>query len=254
MRTPPLDFLNHGSPILDAHNCYPYQCGWADRIDRARNSGFPVSIEQDLAWDRKIPNGSGRVVLSHPQHTTGSEPSLRDYFFERARPIVERSLAENDREHWPLIILHFDSKSGQAPLLDAVWKLLGEYETWITTAIKTADSSRLSPLEARPILAITEDSDDQEKVFFQQIPVGAKLRLFGSAHTKSIRGSLREQLHLVATLPPEKLLSAPPTNYRRWWNNSWFVVREGGQESEPLLLNALLAVRRVSIDGSARSR
>jgi hypothetical protein len=33
----------------------------------------------------------------------------------------------------------------------------------------------------------------------------------------------------LATLPPEKLLAAPPTNYRRWWNSSWFVVEEGGQ-------------------------
>jgi hypothetical protein len=34
---------------------------------------------------------------------------------------------------------------------------------------------------------------------------------------------------LAATLPPEKLLSERPTNYRRWWNNSWYVVEEGGQ-------------------------
>jgi hypothetical protein len=25
------------------------------------------------------------------------------------------------------------------------------------------------------------------------------------------------------------LLPAPPTNYRRWWNNSWYAVEEGGQ-------------------------
>src|ERR1700734_3553806 len=100
-QTPSLDFLNHNRPILDAHNCYPYEGRWADRIDRALKAGFPVSIEQDLAWDLKGASGPGRVVLSHSPQTTGSEPLLRDYFFERVRPIVEKALADNDRGHWP---------------------------------------------------------------------------------------------------------------------------------------------------------
>ena len=31
--------------------------------------------------------------------------------------------------------------------------------------------------------------------------------------------------------PPEELLAERPTNYRRWWNNSWSAVEEGGQVS-----------------------
>jgi hypothetical protein len=225
-----LDFLNHNRPVLDAHNCYPYQGRWPDRIDRALSAGFPVSIEQDLAWDHKGTTGVGRVVLSHEPKTRGSEPLLRDYYFERVRPIVEKALANGDRSHWPLIILHFDFKSTEAPLLHAVWNLLGEYESWITTAVKTADPNLLSPFDAKPILVITEDSDDQEAVFFNQVAVGAKLRVFGSAHGNPIEGKTKqERIHLAATLPPEKLLSVPPTNYRRWCNNSWFVVEEGGQ-------------------------
>jgi hypothetical protein len=230
-QTASLDFLNHNRPVLDAHNCYPYQGRWADRIDRALKSGFPISIEQDLAWYRPDAAGQGRVVLSHEPETTGSEPLLRDYFFERVRPIVEKALADNDRGHWPLIVLHFDFKSTEAPLLHAVWNLLGEYEGWITTAVKTADPNQLSPFEPKPILVITEESDEQEEVFFRQVPVGAKLRVFGSAHdTPVVATSREERIHLAATLPPEKLLSTPPTNYRRWWNNSWFVVEEGGQK------------------------
>jgi hypothetical protein len=230
-QTASLDFLNHNRPILDAHNCYPYQGRWADRIDRALKSGFPISIEQDLTWDLKGGSGEGRVVLSHSAHTTGTEPSLRDYFFERVRPIVEKAIAEDDHGHRPLIILHFDFQSTEAPLLHAVWNLLGEYESWITTAVKTADPKQLSVLQPKPILVITEDSDEQEEVFFNQVPVGGKLRLFGSAHDYPMEGKSREErIHLAATLPPEKLLSTPPTNYRRWWNNSWFVVEEGGQK------------------------
>lgn len=229
-QTPALDFLNHNRPILDAHNCYPYSGQWTDRIDRALKSGFPVSIEQDLAWSVNA-SGQGRAVLSHTPKTTGSEPSLRDYFFERVRPIVEKALRDNDRGRWPLIVLHFDFQATNAPLLHAVWNLLGEYENWITTAVKTADPKQLSSMQAKPILVITEDSDQQEEVFFNQVPVGSKLRLFGSAHDYPMEDKTRqERIHLAATLPPETLLSDPPTNYRRWWNNSWFVVEEGGQK------------------------
>lgn len=223
----PLASLNHNRAVLDAHNCYPYDGKWNDRIDRALSTGFPVSIEQDLAW-YPTPHG-GRVVVSHTAKATGSEPALRDYFFERVRPIVEKALRENRRDTWPLIVLHFDFKDVQPPLLHAVWALLGEYQNWITTAVKTADPHELSPFDPKPLLVITEDSDAQEAVFFDEVPVGGKLRLFGSAHTAPLRGTERQRNHLLATLPPEKLLTSRPTNYRRWWNNSWFVVEEGGQ-------------------------
>jgi hypothetical protein len=219
-----LDFLNHNRPVLDAHNCYPYKGEWKDRIDRALTTGFPVGIEQDLAWAK------GRPVVTHEAKTTGAEPALRDYFFERVRPIVEKALQDNDRATWPIIVVHFDFKSVQPELLHAVWDLLGEYEGWITTAEQTADPHQLAKFEPKPLLVLTEDADAQEEVFFKQVPVGKKLRLFGSAHTAIIKADTREEReHLLATLPPEKLLTSRPTNYRRWWNNSWFEVEEGGQ-------------------------
>ncbi len=219
-----LNFLNHNRPVLDAHNCYPYKGEWKDRIERALATGFPVGIEQHLAWAK------GRPVVTHEAKTTGAEPTLRDYFFERVRPIVEQALKDNDRAKWPIIVLHFDFKSVQPELLHAVWDLLGEYEGWITTADQTADSSQLAKFEPKPLLVLTEESDEQEAVFFKQVPAGKKLRLFGSAHTAIVKADTREEReHLLATLPPEKLLPTRPTNYRRWWNNSWFEVEEGGQ-------------------------
>src|SRR5262245_1942548 len=107
--------VNRNRPILDAHNCYPYDGQWNDRLDRALKTGYPVGIEQDLAW------ASGRVVVSHKKETTGQEPTLREYFFEHVRPIVEKALQENNRSSWPLIILHFDMKDNQPALLHAVW-------------------------------------------------------------------------------------------------------------------------------------
>src|SRR5262249_25608820 len=119
-----LSYLNGNRPVLDAHNCYPYEGKWKDRIDRALSTGYPVAIEQDLAWYAPE-GGPGRVVVSHEAKTNGSEPLLRDYFFEKVRPIVEEALRRNDRSHWPIIVLHFDFKDNQAPLLRAVWQLLG---------------------------------------------------------------------------------------------------------------------------------
>jgi hypothetical protein len=225
-----LAFLNGNKPFVDAHNCYPYDGQWADRLSRALATGYPVGIEQDLAWAVDAATGKGRVVVSHDKKTTGAEPTLRDHFFEAVRPRIEEALREGDRAHWPLIVLHFDVKDNRPELLHATWDLLGEYENWITTAPKSADKNQLNEFSAKPILVLTEDSDAQEKVFYDEVPVGARLRLFGSAHTNRIPGDTREERgHMAATMAPDQLLSEHPTNYRRWWNNSWYEVEEGGQ-------------------------
>ena len=225
-----LDLLNHNHPILDAHNCYPYDGRWTDRVPRALRAGYPVSIEQDLAWYVDPATGKGRVVVSHSPTPTGTEPTLRASFFDQARPIIEKALAENKRDTWPVLVLHFDFKDTRPELLDAVWQLLGEYEPWLSTAVKTADPSALQPIDRRPVLVVTEDSDEQEAVFFSRLPVGAKLRLFGSAHTVTPPKLPTPQLmHWAVTVPPDALLSEKPTNYRRWWNSSWYAVEEGGQ-------------------------
>lgn len=225
-----LDFLNHNRPVRDSHNCYPYKGRYADRIDRALGTGFPVAIEQDIAWGVDPVTHKGRPVVSHASKTTGAEPTLREYFFERVRPVIEKALADNNRASWPIIVLHFDFKAVDEPLLRAVWDVVGEYQSWITTAPQTSDPHELAPLTAGPLLVLTEEADQQEKVFFHDIPPGARLRIFGSAHTAPIETkSQKELIHLVATLPPERLLTEKPTNYRRWWNNSWYEVEEGGQ-------------------------
>jgi hypothetical protein len=228
---PDLDFLNHNQPILDAHNCYPYQGHWSDRMQRALRSGFPVSIEQDLAWYVDPATGVGRVVVSHTPHPTGSEPTLEDYFFKQIRPVVEKAVAENKRDQWPVIVLHFDFKDNQAALLKAVWQILGRHEEWLSTAVKTSVPSKLSPIDRKPVLAITEESDEQQKVFYDDLRVGERLRLFGSAHTHPIPKGIpmKELIHWAAIVTPEDLLSEPPTNYRRWWNSSWYTVEEGGE-------------------------
>jgi len=226
-----LDFLNHNQPLLDAHNCYPYEGQWNDRIQRALNSGFPVSIEQDLAWYVDPATGKGRVMVSHTPKTTGEEPTLEDYFFKQVRPVIEKAIAENKRSQWPVIVLHFDFKDTQTPLLQAVWQVLGEHQDWLSTAVKTSDPATLSPIDRKPILVLTEQSDAQQAVFYDALPIGARLRVFGSAHSHPIPKDmpLKQVIHWAVNLTPEELLSEPPTNYRRWWNSSWYTVEEGGE-------------------------
>ncbi len=120
-QAPDLDLLNHNRSILDAHNCYPYDGHWNDRVQRALRSGFPVSIEQDLAWYVDAATGKGRVVVSHTPKPTGEEPTLHDYFFEQVRPVIEKAIAQNKQNEWPLIVLHFDFKDNQPAILNAVW-------------------------------------------------------------------------------------------------------------------------------------
>src|SRR5579872_5777422 len=53
--------------LLDAHNCYPYNGRWADRIDRALSTGTPLAIEQDLVWFRDPVTGQGRSLVAHDE-------------------------------------------------------------------------------------------------------------------------------------------------------------------------------------------
>jgi len=252
-QSPALNTLNRNKPVLDAHNCYPYAGQWNDRLDRALRTGYPVGIEQDLAWGTDKASGKGRPVVSHSKQTTGDEPALRDHFFEHVRPLVEQAIRENDRSKWPLITVHFDFKDNRPELHRAVWDLLGEYEGWITTALKTAGPRALSPFDVRPLLVLTEDNDAQEAVFFHSLPDGAKLRLFGSAHTAVAPAKTREdRIHAAATASPEILLSEKPTNYRRWWNTSWYMVEEGGQEKAREWTRADKARLRALVDHAHR--
>ena len=191
--------------LLDAHNCYPYDGKFADRIERALATGVPVAIEQDLAWS------VDHSVLSHETKTTGKEPLMKEYFFERIRPLIEKELKEKKhRKDWPLVVLNLDFKTNEPEHHRAVWKLLGEYEAWLTTARKTKDAARVSKLKMKPVLVLTGSPDEQQQVYFDDVAVGGKLRVFGAvANGKDLPGKA--------------------TNYRRWWNNPWSIVEEGGQ-------------------------
>lgn len=230
---PSFNVVHGGRPLLDAHNCYPDGGRWADRLDRALSTGMPLGIEQDLIWYIEPGTGKGRSIVSHGAPYTGKEPGLREHFFHRVSHTMKAEIDKGDRSKWPLIVLHFDFKSSEPEHLQEIWSLLGEYEEWITTAVKGADASALSPLELKPLLVLTEDNDAHQAAFYDKLPFGAKLRIFGSAKTNGSAfreaKTSEERAKVAARTDPAVLLTERPTNYRRWWNASWAIVEEGGQ-------------------------
>jgi len=205
--------------VMDAHNCYPYFEWWSDRIDRALSTGRPLAVEQDLYWHNDKRTGRSWSVVTHGGPSSGNEPTMEAYFFERIRPIVERALGEGNRRDWPLITLNLDFKSEEPEHLAAVWALLNKYRDWLTSAPRTSDAAAVQPLEVRPVLVLTGESDDQERIFYDRVPVGGRLLVFGAVHTHT-----EDPMAAPAMLEPE-----PASNYRRWWNNPWKVVEKGGQ-------------------------
>lgn len=192
--------------LLDAHNCYPYDGRWKDRIDRALESGLPMGIEMDLIWDTTKPH-SPRLAVGHGGRPRGNEPTLKDYFFEKVRPIVEKALREDNKAQWPLLTLNInDLRASKPEFFTAAWNLVRQYESWICTAAKTSDMAEVAPLDLKPILILTSDGPQQRKVFYDSVPVGKKLLMFaaGQPHQKS-------------------------DNFHRWLNYSWKEVEPEGQ-------------------------
>ena len=205
---------------MDAHNCYPYAGQWADRIERALKTGTPLAIEQDLFWYTDPHTHRSQSLVTHGTPIQGDEPSMRDYFFEGIRRLMESALQKGDHGDWPLVTLNLDFKSDEALHHAAVWKLLKQYEAWICSAdIRTVMSMRI-----RPLLVLTGEADSQERDFYDIVPLGNRLLVFGAVDTAGKN----------PMSAPEVMAPQAANNYRRWWNNPWNVVERGGREGSAL--------------------
>jgi hypothetical protein len=217
---------------MHAHNCYPVDGAWQDRLTRALGTGLPwVAIEQDLAWVPNATGAGGRIVVAHDTPARGDEPTLEPHFFQRVRPLLERLLAEGDRDRWPLMVLSLDFKTNEPEHHRAVWELLGRYERYLTTAVKGSAAGRASPLRVGPLLVLTESGPGQEDAFYTRQGNGATLRLFGTVPPPDLDEDARKRRHEI---PAETLIASGATDYRRWVNFPWSAVEAGGPaESGP---------------------
>jgi hypothetical protein len=211
---------------MHAHNCYPVDGAWQDRLTRALGTGMPwVAIEQDLVWVPNAAGTDGKTVVAHDTPARGDEPTLETHFFLRVRPLLDGMLAQGDRERWPLMVLSLDFKTNEPEHHRAVWDLLGRYERYLTTAVKGGAAGRASPLRVGPLLVLTESGPGQEASFFTRHEDGTILRLFGTVRPPDLDEDARKRRHEI---PPEALVVSGVTDYRRWVNFPWSAVEAGG--------------------------
>jgi hypothetical protein len=217
--------------LLDAHNAYPERGQWNTRLDDALATGLPLAIEQDLHW-RTAHGGPPQSVVAHDDDALEGAPTLDAYFFARIRPIMERALAENRRDTWPLITLNLDFKDNTPAHLDAVWALLGKYDAWLTTAPRTATPERAEPLVTGPLLVLTGSDTAQRRRFHDDVPVGETLRAFGAMRPAPVPGAtkaLRARRAMLMTSAQH--ITATADNFVRWVNFPWSVIEAGGQKT-----------------------
>lgn len=219
-------------PVLDAHNCYPEDGRWNDRLSRALGTAYSqIGIEQDLVW-KPGPNGTGVSVVGHDTKLTGAEPTLEDYFFKAAAPTVEAALKAGRKDTWPLIVLHFDFKTNEPEHHRFVQQLLKKYERWLTSAPRMRDDA-VQPLAMGPVMVLTEAGDGQERDFYTSLPAGQRLLVFGTVPPVQLTTSDDRNVQWDAAInaTPQTLLPSGATNYRRWANFGWSVVERGGQKN-----------------------
>ncbi len=216
--------------LLDAHNAYPERGRFAERIDDALATGLPVAIEQDLYWVRNAATGRFEAVVAHDSNATEGAPTFEAYFLERIRPLMERALARNDRDRWPLIVLNLDFKTNERALHDAVRALLHRHRAWLTTAVRTRTPDVAEPFRVGPLLVLSGQDSTQRVDFHDRIPVGRRLEVFGAIPVPSPAGTTRDERSASAVnASPERLIAPRASNYARWVNFPWSVVELGGQ-------------------------
>ena len=217
-------------PIVDAHNCYTENGQWADRLSRALGTGArPIGIEQDLVW-KPDGSGGGTSLVAHDPELVGGEPTLDDHFFKVVAPMLDAALATHDVSRWPLVVLHFDFKTNETAHHQFVRTLLKKYERWLTYTTRGADD-RVQPLTVGPLMVLTEAGENQQHDFYDVLPQGEKMTMFGTVPNVRLTDSKDKdvQADAAVTAPPATLLPTGATNYRRWANFSWAIVERGGQ-------------------------
>ncbi len=219
--------------LILSHNAYPDHGKFENRLDRAIAVGAPFATEQDLAWV------DGKSLMIHgARNVSANDPTLDSYFIPRVKPIIEKALKEGNQGNWPLIVLFLDIKNDPPEHMAVINKWLDQYDGWLTTAVKTADINKQSPLDLKPMMVMVEDKQDdvyKRQAFYDSLPVGGKIRVFGTPPkfdenpNKLPREKKAEALDSLVLFDPEQLLHHRADNYHRWFGINWAFIEKGGQ-------------------------
>jgi hypothetical protein len=215
-----------------AHNAYPDHGKYGDRLDRAISAGVPFVVEEDLSWV------DGHSVLIHgAKNVGGDDPTLESYFFPKVKPIMEKAMKDGNKGNWPLITLYLDIKNDPVEHLEAISTVLDKYNAWLTTAVKTSDIAQVSPLDLRPMMVLVEDKENdsnKEDLFYNRIPVGGKIRVFGSATKFNANPNHLPKAEGLAAMPSadiDQLVTKKADNYHRWFGADWAFIEKCGKTS-----------------------
>ena len=165
--------------LLDAHNAYPYEGRFADRIERALATGLPVAIEQDLIW-RAGADGQGVSVVGHDEDKVADAPTFESYFFGADRPGHAAGDGREPRDRWPLVVLNLDFKTNEPAHHAHVWQVLREHDSWLTTAPRTTTPDTPAPLDGGPVARADGSHAVQQASFHDTLDEGAPVWLFGA--------------------------------------------------------------------------
>ncbi len=216
--------------LVLAHNAYPDHGKYSDRVDRAIASGTPFVIEEDLAWV------DGHSLICHgAKNSTPGDPTLESYLMPKLKPIMEKALREGNKGNWPLVTLYLDIKNDPPEHLAYINQVLDRYNAWLSTAVKTDDLAKQSPLKAGPLMVLVEDktNDIKQRFFYDDVPVGGNIRVFGS-YTKLIENPdhlpKQQFIDSLSAVPIDTVTRQRADNYHRWWGVDWAYVEKGGEE------------------------
>ncbi|MDX2270248.1 MAG: hypothetical protein NW208_19255 [Bryobacter sp.] len=171
--------------LLDAHNCYPYEGKFADRMERALKAGMPLAIEKDLVW------AGGENRISHEVEHAAAAPTLEQDFFLPLKAQMEAALRAGNKEQWPLVTLNLDFKTAEPAQIANLHALMQKYRAWLSVSKKGQGMG----IEYGPLLVLLGSPQVNEDVFYDQRKEGEDILAFGAANQ-----------------------CAAATEYRRWCN------------------------------------
>jgi hypothetical protein len=151
---------------------------------------------------------------------------------------MEKALQDGNKGNWPVVTLYLDIKNDPPEHMAWINQWLDKYNAWLTTAVKTADMSKQSPLDLKPMMVLVEDKQNdgnKQKAFYDDVPVGGRIRVFGTLtkfdeNPKQLpRDKKEEAVAYLSTIAPESLVNKKADNYHRWFGVSWAFIEKGGQ-------------------------